>query len=74
VTRWQRFRHAFVRCRGPVYKTEYRPPTKRAFENVDYDLARELLYGVTLTHCRCSVCGKTFTNRTVGDARSASSE
>jgi hypothetical protein len=69
MTRWQRFKHFFATCTGPVFKTEYVPPSRRAFENVTEDLARELLFGVTLYHCRCRVCGREFVNRALGDAR-----
>lgn len=71
MTRWQRFKHSFGTCRGPVIKQEYLPPHHGGGKmwGVSEDLVREMFFGVTLFHCECSTCGKAFTNRKLGDAR-----
>lgn len=72
---WQRFKHSFETCRGPVIKREYHPPRKAVDGELEAwgpnaaRLLDEMLYGVTLVHCRCKKCDATFTNRELGDTR-----
>lgn len=74
LSRWQRFKHVFEKCRGPVESVEYIPP-HGAEVHGDPMYAMQVLdearLGVTLVHCRCRKCGDVFTNRELGDTREA---
>lgn len=70
--RWRH--HPFRRCHGYPFRADYTAPHSLVLEKGPIDVmmqvADEARFGVTLLHYRCIECGKHFTNRRLGDARS----